>query len=172
MSFGLTVKTAFPRPQSDGFPQGIQWQADGIDLGDRHVQTVDLRLFGSGGVTRDADTLTIIPPQAAEAPSPAPSPSESPGVTQGAFSIGSASDTIDLLAQGFSSTDPVDYWVWVQPLSGGEWVPVMPPAALQNDPGLPTFAISSGDMSFSGLVGFSEGGSVLIRQLGPAGVGG
>jgi hypothetical protein len=60
MTFSLTGKTSFPRPQSDGFPQGIQWQADGVSLGDRHVQTVDLRNFGSGGVTRDQDTLTVV----------------------------------------------------------------------------------------------------------------
>lgn len=64
MSFSLTPKTAFPRPQADGFPQGIQWEADGTPLGDRHVQTVDLRSFGSGGVTRDGDTLTVVAPAA------------------------------------------------------------------------------------------------------------
>lgn len=62
MSFSMVGKPPFPRPQSDGFPQGIQWQAEGVDLGDRHVQTVNLVGFGTGGATRDEDTLTVVAP--------------------------------------------------------------------------------------------------------------
>jgi hypothetical protein len=56
MTFALTPKTAFPRPQADGFPQGVQYQDDGTNLGDRHVQTVD---FIGGVVTRLGDKLTV-----------------------------------------------------------------------------------------------------------------
>src|SRR5262245_44204929 len=64
MTFSMVPRTPFPRLDSDGFPQGIQWQADGTDLGDRHVQTVHLDNFGTGGATRDEDTLTITAPAA------------------------------------------------------------------------------------------------------------
>ena len=63
-SFSLNPRSASPRPTSDGFPQGIQWEADGTALGDRHVQTVNLVGFGTGGVTRDEDTLTVVAPAA------------------------------------------------------------------------------------------------------------
>lgn len=169
MTFSLTAKTAFPRPQSDGFPQGIQWRADGTDLGDRHVQTVDLVDFGTGGVTRDEDTLTI---RGGASTSGDGGSGESPGVSQGAFNIADDFGPINLASAGFTSTDPADFWVWAKALAEDFWTPVLPTANLGNAPGLPTFAISGSNMSFSDLVAFSEGGSIVIRQLGPSSGGG
>ncbi len=134
MSFSLTPKTAFPRPQSDGFPQGIQWQADGTPLGDRHVQTVNLRNFGSGGVTRDADTLTIVAPTAAGGG----------GGTlvqaQGLFSMfGGVPPTLDL-PSAFTSFNTQDYEIW-------ENLSVAPtpcvPQGSTNEPGFRTFTVAN-----------------------------
>lgn len=85
---------------------------------------------------------------------------------QGAFSIDGASDTIDLAAEGFTSTTAAEFWVWSRTPSADAWIPVLPASNLGNDPTLATFSISSGDMGFSGLSGFSEGGFILIRQIG------
>lgn len=156
MSFSITPKTAFRRPQSDGFPQGIQWEVDGTVLGDRHVQTVNLAGFGSGGVTRDADTLTINAPTSAAAAAQT--------VKQGVFTIVSGLDTIDLTGALFTSTNPADFWVWAKALNGA-WVPVLPASNLGNVAGLATFSISGGSMSFTNLAAFTEGGDILIRQL-------
>ena len=161
MSFSLAPKAAFRRPQSDGFPQGIEWQADGTALGDRHVQTVDLVGFGSGGVTRDEDTLTIVAPSAGGGAAST--------VAQGAFNIVDDFGPINLASAGFSSVSPADYWVWAKASASSFWTPVLPTSNLGNVPGLPTFSISGSNMSFANLVGFSEGGTIAIRQLGLSG---
>ncbi len=50
MTFGVTPVTNFPPPTPDEFPGGIQWQLDGVDVGDRTIDTVS---FVSG------DTLAM-----------------------------------------------------------------------------------------------------------------
>lgn len=40
MTFGVTPVTGFPPPTPDEFPGGIQWQLDGVDVGDRTIDTV------------------------------------------------------------------------------------------------------------------------------------
>lgn len=165
MTFSLSAKASFPRPQSDGFPQGVQWEADGTPLGDRHVQTVNLVNFGTGGVTRDEDTMTVV---GGGGGAGSGGSSASPGVAQGAFNIGDSFGPISLSGAGFTSVDPADYWVWAKAVASDFWVPVLPTSNRGNVPGLATFAISGAAMSFTNLVGFTEGGSILIRQLGPS----
>ncbi len=40
MTFGVNPVTGFPPPTPDEFPGGIQWQLDGVDVGDRTIDTV------------------------------------------------------------------------------------------------------------------------------------
>lgn len=84
---------------------------------------------------------------------------------QGAFNIASGSDTIALATEGFTSTNIADFIVWSNAPSVSHWLPLLPSTNLQNDPTLVTFSISGSTMSFSGLTGFTEGGSILIRQI-------
>lgn len=107
MTFSLTGKAAFRRPQSDGFPQGLQWEADGTPLGDRHVQTVNLVGFGSGGVTRDEDTLTVV---AAAAAAAAPGSGATPSFFSARDTNGQSSGTTvifdSVVAPGIASASP------------------------------------------------------------------
>lgn len=59
--FSLTPLGTFPPPTPDDFPVGIQWQDDGTNLGDRTVDTVNLRrgLEASRGTAETANVLTI-----------------------------------------------------------------------------------------------------------------
>lgn len=59
--FSLTPLGTFPPPTPDDFPVGIQWQDDGTNLGDRTVDTVNLRhgLTASRGTAETANVLTI-----------------------------------------------------------------------------------------------------------------
>ena len=59
--FSLSPLGTFPPPTNDDFPVGIQWQDDGVDLGDRAVDTVNLRdgIVGSRGTGETANVLTI-----------------------------------------------------------------------------------------------------------------
>lgn len=60
-AFGLTPLGTFPPPTPADFPVGIQWQDDGANLGDRTVDTVNLRhgLTASRGTAETANVLTI-----------------------------------------------------------------------------------------------------------------
>jgi hypothetical protein len=60
-AFSLTPLGTFPPPAPDDFPVGIQWQDDGTNLGDRTVDTVNLRhgLTASRGTAETANILTI-----------------------------------------------------------------------------------------------------------------
>lgn len=59
--FSLTPLGTFPPPTPDDFPVGVQWQDDGSNLGDRTVDTVNLRrgLVASRGTAETANVLTI-----------------------------------------------------------------------------------------------------------------
>ena len=59
--FSLTPLGTFPPPTPDDFPVGIQWQDDGTNLGDRTVDTVNLRrgLVASRGTAETANVLTV-----------------------------------------------------------------------------------------------------------------
>lgn len=59
--FSITPAGPFPPPASGDFPVGIQWQDDGVDLGDRAVDTVNLRdgIVASRGTGETANVLTI-----------------------------------------------------------------------------------------------------------------
>lgn len=60
-AFSLTPLGTFPPPTPDDFPVGIQWQDDSTNLGDRTVDTVNLRhgLTASRGTAETANVLTI-----------------------------------------------------------------------------------------------------------------
>lgn len=61
MTFGVTPVTNFPPPTPDTFPAGIQWQLDGVDVGDRTIDTVS---FVSGDAldmaVDEADSARLI----------------------------------------------------------------------------------------------------------------
>lgn len=59
--FSLTPLGTFPPPTPDDFPVGVQWQDDGTNLGDRTVDTVNLRhgLTASRGTAETANVLTV-----------------------------------------------------------------------------------------------------------------
>lgn len=61
-AFSLTPLGTFPPPAPTDFPVGIQWQEDGVNLGDRGgVDTVNLRIGvrGSRGTGETSNILTI-----------------------------------------------------------------------------------------------------------------
>ena len=55
--FGITPVGAFPPASSDGFPRFIQFQAGGVDVGDRSVET--LNFIGSVGASVSSDGATV-----------------------------------------------------------------------------------------------------------------
>lgn len=59
--FSLTPLGTFPPPSPDDFPVGVQWQDDGTNLGDRTVDTVNLRrgMRASRGTAESANVLTV-----------------------------------------------------------------------------------------------------------------
>ena len=59
--FSITPLGTFPPPTPDDFPVGVQWQDDGANLGDRTVDTVNLRrgMTASRGTAETANVLTI-----------------------------------------------------------------------------------------------------------------
>lgn len=60
-TFSLTPIGTFPPPAPQDFPVGVQYQEDGIDLGDRAIDTVNLRrgLTATRGTAETANVLTI-----------------------------------------------------------------------------------------------------------------
>ena len=67
-TFGLTPVSGFPPVSPDIFPQGIQFQEDGVDVGDRTVDTVNFSVGAafamSVGAGANANILTITIPVA------------------------------------------------------------------------------------------------------------
>ena len=61
MSFGITPATGFPPQASDEFPNYLQWQVDGTNLGGPTIDTVDLvgDLSATRGTGENANKLTI-----------------------------------------------------------------------------------------------------------------
>jgi hypothetical protein len=59
--FSITPVASYPPPTGEPFPVGIQWQDDGTNLGDRTVDTINLRdgIVGSRGSGETANVLTI-----------------------------------------------------------------------------------------------------------------
>lgn len=69
MPFGLTPSAGFPPPASDDFPQGLQFQLNGENLGGPDVTTFNVVAGGSGqafsftrGVGEDANVVTLVIP--------------------------------------------------------------------------------------------------------------
>jgi hypothetical protein len=69
MSFGMTPATNWPVPTSDGFPEFIQFQFNGVNLGGPDADTVNFVAGGSGqpfSVTRgegeNANVITVVIP--------------------------------------------------------------------------------------------------------------
>ena len=67
-AFGLTPVSGFPPASPDTFPQGIQFQLEGEDVGDRTVDTVNFvagdALAMSVGSGESSGILTITIPVA------------------------------------------------------------------------------------------------------------
>jgi hypothetical protein len=166
MNFGLFPPIPVPPPAGE-FPTGPQFQQDNVDVGPANPTNVS---FNVGmAVTYDAATDTVNVDAAASGGAISGAGGGGGGgavFIQGAFNILSAGDVLDLLAFGFTSTDEAAFLVWSKPPSANEWRPVLPSGAVANDPILATFSISGGLMSFANLTGFSEGGAILLAQLG------
>lgn len=69
MAFGMTPSNGFPPPASDEFPQFIQFQFNGVDLGGPDVTTVNFVAGSSGqpfsvsrGEGENAGVLTVVIP--------------------------------------------------------------------------------------------------------------
>lgn len=69
MPYGMTPNAGFPPPASDDFPQGIQFQLDGENLGGPDVTTFNVVLAGSGqpasftrGEGENAGVVTLVIP--------------------------------------------------------------------------------------------------------------
>lgn len=67
--FSLTPSGNFPPPAADGFPQFIQFQFNGVNLGGPDADTVNFVAGGSGqpfsvtrGVGEDANVITVVIP--------------------------------------------------------------------------------------------------------------
>lgn len=60
-TFGITPVTGYPIPPSDEFPQFIQMQSDGVDLGGPDVDTLNFttNLTATRGTGENASTVTI-----------------------------------------------------------------------------------------------------------------
>jgi len=67
MPFGITPLAGFAQQAPTEFPQFLQWQQDGVDLGDNAVQVVDLTggLIGTRGTGENINTLSIAAPDQA-----------------------------------------------------------------------------------------------------------
>lgn len=67
MTFAVSPVADFPPPTPDVFPGGIQWQLDGVDVGDRTVDTVSFVAGAELNVELDPDNpkrLIITIPEA------------------------------------------------------------------------------------------------------------
>ena len=62
MSFGITPATGFPPQASDEFPNYIQFQNQGTDLGLPNVDTVNFgrNLVASRGTGENANVVTVV----------------------------------------------------------------------------------------------------------------
>lgn len=60
-AFSISPASPFPPSTGEPFPVGIQWQDDGLNLGDRTVDTVNIRtrLLASRGSGETSNVLTI-----------------------------------------------------------------------------------------------------------------
>jgi len=58
-SFSITPAAAFPPVASDGFPRFMQWQWDGLDVGDRAVETVNFTGDAAVTVSSGGGTVTV-----------------------------------------------------------------------------------------------------------------
>jgi hypothetical protein len=56
--FSITPVAAFPPASSDGFPRFLQWQQDGVDVGDTAIETVNV-VGGALTVNSGGSVLTI-----------------------------------------------------------------------------------------------------------------
>lgn len=69
MAFGMTPNAAFPPPASEDFPQGLQFQLDGVNLGGADVTTFNVVAGTSGqpfsftrGEGENAGVVTLVIP--------------------------------------------------------------------------------------------------------------
>lgn len=58
-SFGITPVTGFPPVSDDGFPRFIQFQVDGVDVGNRSVENVNFTGDVDLSVSSDGGTVTV-----------------------------------------------------------------------------------------------------------------
>lgn len=69
MAFGMTPSAGYPPPASTDFPQGLQFQFNGVNVGGTSFTTFNIVAGGSGqalsltaGVGEDAGTITLVIP--------------------------------------------------------------------------------------------------------------
>jgi hypothetical protein len=53
MSFAVAPVTDLPPAAADQFPQGLQWQLEGVDVGDRDIDTVNFVAGATLGIEVD-----------------------------------------------------------------------------------------------------------------------
>jgi len=60
-AFSISPVSPYPPATGEPFPVGIQWQDDGLDLGDRTIDTVNIRtrLLATRGSGETSNVLTI-----------------------------------------------------------------------------------------------------------------
>ncbi len=69
MPFGVTPSSGFPPPASDDFPQGLQFQFNGVNVGGTSFTTLNIVAGGSGqalsltaGEGENAGVITLVIP--------------------------------------------------------------------------------------------------------------
>lgn len=58
-TFGITPVGTFPPPTADNFPEFLQWQQDGTDVGTTAVETINITGGASVSINAGGDTLTV-----------------------------------------------------------------------------------------------------------------
>ena len=59
MTFAMTPITGFPAPPDEGFPRMLQFQQEGVDIGDTAVETVNFTGNVQLSLSSDGTILTI-----------------------------------------------------------------------------------------------------------------
>lgn len=59
MTFAMTPISGFPAPSDDGFPRVMQFQENGVDVGDTSITTVNFTGNVQMSLSSDGTILTI-----------------------------------------------------------------------------------------------------------------